>query len=45
LTETILRAHANRAALREKMRPLVAQEKLKARASVDLVLRILDGKP
>ncbi len=43
LTETILRAHAQRAALRERMRPLVEIEKRKARASVDRVLQILDA--
>ncbi|MFU8780933.1 MAG: polysaccharide pyruvyl transferase family protein [Kiritimatiellia bacterium] len=44
LTETIVRAFENRHALREKMLPIVAEEKRKARRSVDLVLEILDGK-
>lgn len=43
LTDRIVQAYANRAVLRERMRPKVEMEKQKARASVDLVLRILDG--
>ena len=43
LFDTIRRAWENRASLREQMRPLVEEEKRKARASVDLVGRILDA--
>ncbi len=42
LVEIIRRAWQNRVALRELMKPLVNEEKRKARASVDLVSRILD---
>ena len=42
LTETIVRAFEQRQALSEQMKPIVAEEKEKARASVDLVLDMLD---
>ncbi len=45
LVDTVARAWEQRDALREHMRPLVEYEKQKARASVDLVARILASSP
>jgi len=45
LGDTIVRAFESRQALRERMVPIVAGEKRKARASVGLVLEILDALP
>ncbi len=41
LTETIVRAFEQRQALSEQMKPVVAVEKEKARASIDMVLEVL----
>ncbi len=43
LVDTIIRARAARDELRTRMRPVVEEEKRKARASVNCVLRILDS--
>ncbi len=45
LTGTIVEAFEQRQALGERMRPIVAKEKEKARASVEWALKILDKQP
>jgi hypothetical protein len=43
LTALIRKAWVEREGLRQRMEPIVAEEKKKARASVGLVTRLLDG--